>query len=505
MAIAKEEFDKAGTERLTYSGGKIKSLGGNKIGGHCVVFSDKNSADLQGDYFTKATEFFIDEDSRYPIFYHHGLRGLGSMQLGKAKCNIDDVGVWMEGELALRADYRKQLGEKKSKAIIKALLSMIDSEDGMGYSTGAMPHLVEVEEQDNGTFEFKSWAMGEISITPSPVGSQTKAVRMKSYAEMPAAKPLACDCAGDAEDCNCDPMMADAKKKKEMPKKALHELLTQFITDNEEESGQTNAQVKKALAREAMTTVEKVDAMLTGTVIPSNANLKAFSRVLGIDFAILRDLRKPEMAKSIKGIYEDALADQQYRSWELYNTYCDVVRRVVNAKLGTEMAATDFDYKAKLVEATTEYSARLLEMVTAQVDDYLASPTCNDDNFYLRALGDPSADDFFSARHIAYEDHLSLAVSAFRSVIERTGLNHTARVKAGRTLSEKKRQQAIGFLDSIHEHETKAREYFDSMKPMATVIEKQKAMSEFLRNEITARQITATVDTDNERQTEGSA
>lgn len=499
-SLTKEEIEKAGTERSVYYGGLVKSLGGNRIAGHVVIFTDENAPDLTGtDFFTKTTDYFLDPGNKIPMLYHHGLRGLGSMVIGKGKCNIDDVGVWMEGELALRADYVKQLGEKKSKAIIKALIKMVENGD-LGFSTGSMPHLVETKSHDNGTEEIVSWPIGEISLTPTPMEPGTKAIVIKSYDEMPTAKPLSCDCEGE-EDCACD----KPAKEKMAPKKALHELLTQFITDNEEESGQTNIQVKKALAREAMTTVEKVDAMLAGTVIPSNANLKAFSRVLGIDFAILRDLRKPEMQKSIKGIYEDRLAEQQYRAWELYNTYCEVIRLIVNAKIGSDLAATEFDYKAKIEEANAEFAARLLTLTLSQAAEHLASPTRDEDSFYLRALGDPSADDFFSARHIAYEDHLSLAVSAFRSVIERTGLNHTARVKAGRTLSEKKRQQAIGFLDAIHEHETKAREYFDSMKPMATVIEKQKARTDFLRNEISARQITATVDTINERQTEGSA
>lgn len=496
--IAKEDLEKS-TERAVFSGGTIKSLGGNRIGGHAVIFTDENRPDLQGDFFTKATDFFIDDESRVPILYHHGLRGLGSMVLGKAKCNIDDVGVWMEGELALRADYVKQLGTKKAKAIVKSLIQMITDEK-LGYSTGSMPHLVETKAHENGTFEFTSWPIGEVSLTPTPVESQTKAVTIKSYNEMPVAK--LCEC--ETGECDCDATGA----KPATERKSLPALLTQLIEDRADGESDVLRQTRKALAREALLDILQVEAILTGKKVPTNANLKAFSRVLGVDYAILRDLNKPAagsgLPQTLKGIFEDELAAEQVRSWDLWNAYSCVIRKIANAKVGADLAAVEFDHEAKIVEATTEFSTRLLALVQQQVSDYLTSDY-TDEQFYLRSLGDPSADDFFTARNIEFDDHLSLAVSAVRSVIERVGLNHKSRVKAGRVLSEKKLASALGFLDGIHSEEVKARGYFESMKPIATDTEKQKAMSEFLRNEITARQITATVDTINERQTEGSA
>lgn len=495
--LTKEDREKAGTGRVVRLGGKVKSLGDNRIGGHVLVFTDKDNPDLQGDFFTKGTDFFIDEDSRIPILYHHGLRGLGSLVLGKAKCNIDDVGVWMEGELAIRADYLKKHGltAAKGKKIVKALIDMIDSDEGLGYSTGSLPHLVEVKAHDNGTEEFLSWPIGEISLTPTPVGNQTKAVAIKSYDEMPG-KALVCDCDGE-ESCDCVKAMKPKKTK------ALHELLVQFIDDSADGEAVAAVEMRKALAREALLDSEKIDAILAGTVRPSSANLKAFARVLGVDFAVLRDLQKPEAQTSIKGIFEEALAEDQFRTWELYNTYCLVVKRIVNAKVGADLTGTEFDHEAKLAEATNEYAARLLDIVKAQVAEYLESDY-TDEQFYLRALGDPTADDFFSARNISFDDHISLAVTAFKSVVERTGLNHKDRVKAGRTLSEKKLQAAFSYLDTIHAEETKARTFFEGMRPPASDTEKRKALSDYLRNEFRAGQIDQDGDV-NVRQKEGEA
>lgn len=495
--VTKEDREKAGDARMVHVGGTVKSLGGNKIGGYAVVFTDEETPDLQGDFFTKATDFYIDADSSLPILYHHGLRGLGSMQLGKARCNIDDVGVWMEGELALRADYIKQLGVKKSKAIIKSLIEMIDG-GHLGYSTGSMPHLVEVKAHENGTEEFLSWPIGEISLTPTPVGKETKAVTIKSYDEMPEAKALVCECE-EGEECDCDKGAAKPEKKK-----ALNDLLVQFIDDSADGDTAVRNTMVKSLAREALLDGSAVDAILSGATRPSNANLKAFARVLGVDFAVLRDLNKPAANTSIKGIFEEELANDKPSHWDLWSAYSCVVKKLVNAKVGADLAGIEFDYEAKIAEATTEYSAHLVATVKQQVADFLQSDY-TDESFYLRALGDPSDDTFFSARNVAFEDHINLAVSAFKSVVERTRLNHNSRVKAGRTLSEKKLGAAFGYLDSIHAEETKARTFFESMKPVPTDTEKRKAMSDFLRNEFATGQIDGMVGTSNGRHKTGEA
>lgn len=155
-----------GSETLTYQGGAVKALGGGKVGGYLVMFSGAEDPDLQGDYFTKGTDFFIESGDQRPILYRHGVHPvIKSRNLGKAKLTIDDIGVFVEGELNLRDGYEKA---------IYAL-----AERGkLGWSSGSMSHLV--SKNPNGkSFEITSWPIGEASLTPAPVEGRTQAFAVK--------------------------------------------------------------------------------------------------------------------------------------------------------------------------------------------------------------------------------------------------------------------------------------------------------------------------------------
>lgn len=89
-------------------GGAIKAMGGGKVGGYLVLFTGPDSPDLQGEFFTKSTDFFIENGDKRPIFYRHGVHPvIKSRKLGNAILTVDDVGVFLEGELALRDNYEK--------------------------------------------------------------------------------------------------------------------------------------------------------------------------------------------------------------------------------------------------------------------------------------------------------------------------------------------------------------------------------------------------------------
>jgi hypothetical protein len=156
-------------DSLTYYGGEVKALGGGKIGGYLVLFTP-DSPDLQGDFFTKSTDFFIDSGDQRPILYRHGRHPvIKSRQLGKAQLTIDDVGVFIEGELKLRDKYEKaiyQLAEKGK----------------LGWSSGSMGHLV-TRNPIGKSFEILSWPIGEASLTPNPVEGRTSAIPLKSLVE----------------------------------------------------------------------------------------------------------------------------------------------------------------------------------------------------------------------------------------------------------------------------------------------------------------------------------
>jgi hypothetical protein len=155
-----------GSNTLAYQGGAVKALGGGKVGGYLVLFSSADDPDLQGDYFTKGTDLFIDNGETRPILYRHGVHPvIKSRNLGKAKLNIDDVGVFVEGEMNLRDKYEK------------AIYAMAE-QGKLGWSSGSMSHLV--SKTPNGkSFEITSWPIGEASLTPAPVEARTAAIPLK--------------------------------------------------------------------------------------------------------------------------------------------------------------------------------------------------------------------------------------------------------------------------------------------------------------------------------------
>ena len=147
-------------------GGAVKALGDGKIGGYLVRFTDMQSPDLTGDYFTADTELGTVE--ALPVLYHHGQDAMiGKRVLGTGKLRKDDIGLWVEAQLALRDEY---------EASIYKL-----AEDGkLGWSSGAVAHLVEREQKTASVSWIKMWWVAEASLTPTPAEPRNEAATMKS-------------------------------------------------------------------------------------------------------------------------------------------------------------------------------------------------------------------------------------------------------------------------------------------------------------------------------------
>lgn len=155
-------------ETLVAFGGELKALGDGRVGGYLVVFSGPNDPDLTGDFFTKDTDFGDAADT--DVYYHHGLDqrlGRRKLTVGKATLKKDDIGVWMEGQLALRDDYEKFIHDQAAQG-------------REGLSSGTAAHLVE-REQIGKAYWIKSWPLGlDGSITPTPAEPRTSIVPLKS-------------------------------------------------------------------------------------------------------------------------------------------------------------------------------------------------------------------------------------------------------------------------------------------------------------------------------------
>ena len=154
-------------ETLIAWGGAVKALGNGKIGGYLVRFTTEDEPDLEGEYFTKDTDFGDAESA--PVYYQHGLdTKLGKRRLGKASHKVDDFGIWAEAQLNLRDEYEKFIYAMAEKG-------------KMGWSSGTASHLVERRPSAKATW-IKSWPWGlDDTLTPWPAEPKNEAIPLKSW------------------------------------------------------------------------------------------------------------------------------------------------------------------------------------------------------------------------------------------------------------------------------------------------------------------------------------
>lgn len=165
-AVCGKKSVDAEDEELVTFGGEIKALGDGKVGGYLIRYSTKDDPDLTNDYFTKDTNLNIPEN--LPVLYNHGLDSkMKKRVIGKAVVSFDEVGAWAETQLAMRDEYEKEI-YKLAEA------------GKLGYSSGALAHLVEREPVGKGVAFIKSWFVGEASLTPTPAEPRNSIIPLKS-------------------------------------------------------------------------------------------------------------------------------------------------------------------------------------------------------------------------------------------------------------------------------------------------------------------------------------
>lgn len=156
---------------LVAYGGEIKDLGGGKIGGFLVRFTDAEHPDLENDYFTKDTDFDVTDGDGVTVYYAHGQDPtLGGRKLAKGVITLKDIGVWIEAQLKLRDEYEE------------AIYRMA-KEGKLGWSSGTLSHLVKRVPMGQAQF-IKSWPLGkDASLTPTPAAGPelTQVITFKSW------------------------------------------------------------------------------------------------------------------------------------------------------------------------------------------------------------------------------------------------------------------------------------------------------------------------------------
>lgn len=156
-------------DTLTFYGGEVKALGNGKVGGYAILFSTPKEPDLCGDFFTKDTDFFVENEGTAIMLYDHGLDGtLKRRKLGRGTLRMLDAGLWYEAQLEMRDEYDK------------AIYGLVEKKK-LGWSTGSASHLVERERVGKAWY-IKSWPIIEVSLTPVPCEPRTEAVPLKSLA-----------------------------------------------------------------------------------------------------------------------------------------------------------------------------------------------------------------------------------------------------------------------------------------------------------------------------------
>src|SRR5688572_16294557 len=87
----------------------VKSINAaeGRIGGYLVVWGDSKLRDLQGEYFTRETDFALNWYAARPVLYHHGLDGqMKAAVIGRIdSLRVDEVGIWAEAQLDMHKRY----------------------------------------------------------------------------------------------------------------------------------------------------------------------------------------------------------------------------------------------------------------------------------------------------------------------------------------------------------------------------------------------------------------
>lgn len=460
-------------DSLIYFGDSIKALDDNgKVGGYLVRFSDDGAQkDLSGEYFTSKTFLGSRDGDGVDTVFHHGqalpikakltkaaqaeIEALRDHVFAPVKTKRDAVGVFAETVLDMADEY-----EKAVFGLVKA--------GKIGWSSGAVGHLV--KKADDG--QITRWPIGEASFTPTPCEPQNRAITIKSLDAIKFVSVVE----GDE-----DPEPATT-----FQPGALAAKLNQHIADIVDD-GHPRAVIVQKMAREAGVQVKAVEAILSGAdTKPADAKLRAFARVLDVDFQSLKAKVRHDHLQTIKGMFEEALAEATPSRWELESIYSRIVKKLANAASAAKMAGVEFDLEAKMTEATNEYTALLLKHALGQIAEWMADG--DDDDFYLKALTEPSKD-LLSNVQLDLEDHSDLLVSGLKSVVARFRGNHEKRVKAGRVLSEKNRARLMAMAEQVLAVGADMKALLDESQPMASEAQKRAAQTAFLRNQWRTRQL----------------
>lgn len=160
-------------DMMAYFADSVKSDELGNVRGYLVRFGSPNVTDLEGDYFTKSTDFGFPLDTQVPInlYYHHGMDAkVGKRAIGKGTIKADEVGLWYQAQIDMSDEYGQ-------------MIAKLSKQGRLGYSSGAASHLVE-RKQVGGAHEVLRWPIAEASLTPTPAEPMNMVKSVSDIAKM---------------------------------------------------------------------------------------------------------------------------------------------------------------------------------------------------------------------------------------------------------------------------------------------------------------------------------
>ena len=112
--------------------------------------------DAIGDVFTESTDFHLEDGSKLGVYFEHG----GDATLSKKRIGIGEVerrdqGLWITADIFLSGGYGTALRRLSRDRLV-------------GWSSGALPGLVERKRIASRLNHLLSWCPGEASLTMTP-------------------------------------------------------------------------------------------------------------------------------------------------------------------------------------------------------------------------------------------------------------------------------------------------------------------------------------------------
>ena len=148
---------------------EIKMDSDGKIAGQFVYYGNPEEVDLQGEFFTKETDFWLSDaksdgdnyECSLPMIYHHGLANLrgAEARVGSwTAIKTMDNGMWIEGQLDISHKY----ADKIKKLVDMGVLGL--SSDSIGRLVSRKKH----QKKGGSVWELTSWPLAGVSLTPNP-------------------------------------------------------------------------------------------------------------------------------------------------------------------------------------------------------------------------------------------------------------------------------------------------------------------------------------------------